>query len=275
MIIRTRRRLQVGLWIGLVFAMVLMLSACAGGADEGAAKAPTTKAPTAKAHSANAHMAKSHTDEAHTDAANSAKTRPLPDPGIPPTPTNLSPGRYATKEFEPSVALSVGKGWAINNPEKTDHFSIYSRDFAKSDKEAGAVLTFVDVRAVFDPQRPTGGNVRSAPKDLLAWFQQHPRLDISKPVPTTVGGLSAVRFDASVSSLPKERLDECPDCLPIFGLQYQEPVSIVKGFKQRITLVEGLSGESVAIILYAPSDQFDSYLPKAREVLNTVEWKGA
>jgi hypothetical protein len=132
MIIRTRRRLWVGLWIGLVFAMVLMLSACAGGADKGAAKAPT-----AKAHSANAHMAKSHTDDAHTDAANSAKTRPLPDPGTPPTPTNLTPGRYVTNEFEPSVALSVGKGWAINNPEKTDHFSIYNRDFAKSDKEAG------------------------------------------------------------------------------------------------------------------------------------------
>ena len=269
--IGTRRRLWVGLWIGLVCAMVLMLSACAaGGADKGAAKAPK-----AKAHSANAHMAKSHTDEAHTDAANSAKTRPLPDPGTPPTPTNLSPGRYATNEFKPSVALSVGKGWAINNPEKTDHFSIYNRDFAKSDKEAGAVLTFVDVRAVFDPQSPTEGNVRSAPKDLLVWFQKHPRLDISKTVPTTVGGVSAVRFDASVSSLPKERLDECPKCLPVFGLQYEEPVSILKEYKQRITLVEGLSGESVAIILYAPPDQFDSYLPKAREVLNTVEWKSA
>jgi hypothetical protein len=268
--IGTRRGPWVGLWIGLFFAMVLTHSACTGGADEGAAKAHS-----AKTRSANAHMAKAHTDEAHTDAANSAKIRPLLDPGTPPTPTNLSPGRYATNEFEPSVALSVGKGWAINNPEKTDHFSIYNRDFAKSDKEAGAVLTFVDVRAVFDPQSPTEGNVRSAPKDLLVWFQKHPRLDISKPVPTTVGGVSAVRFDASVSSLPKERLDECPDCLPVFSLQYEEPVSIVKGFKQRIILVEGLSGESVAIILYAPPGQFDSYQPKAQEVLNTVEWKGA
>ena len=268
--IRTRRRLWVGLWIGSACAMVLMLSSCAGEADKGAAKANT-----AKAHSANAHMAKSHTDAAHTDAAHTAKTRPLPDPGTPPTPTNLTPGRYVTNEFEPSVSFSGGQGWAINNAEKTDHFSIYNRDFAKSDKEAGAVLTFVNVRAVFDPRRPTEDNVRSAPKDLVAWFQRHPRLDISKPVPTTVGGVSAVRFETSVSSLPKERLDECPDCLPVFGLQYQEPVSIVEGFKQRVTLVEGLSGETVVIILYAPLDQFDSYLPKAQEVLNTVEWKGA
>jgi hypothetical protein len=253
--------------------MVLMLSACAGGADKGAAKAHTAKAYSAKAHSANAHMAKAHTDEAHADADHSAKSRPLPDLGIPPTPTNLTPGRYATNEFEPHLSFSVGKGWAINNPEKRDHFSIYNRDFAKSNKEAGAVLTFVDVRAVFDAQSPTEGNVRSAPKDLLAWFQQHPRLNVSKAVPTTIGGVSAKRFDASVSSLPKKRLDECPDCLPVFGLQYQEPVSIVKGFKQRIILVKGLSGESVAIIFYAPPNQFASYLPKAQEVLDSVEWK--
>src|SRR5215208_143145 len=156
--IRTRRRLWVGLWIGSAGAMVPMLSSCAGEADKGAAKANT-----AKAHSANAHMAKSHTDAAHTDAAHTAKTRPLPEPGTPPTPTNLTPGRYVTNEFEPSVSFSGGQGWAINNAEKTDHFSIYNRDFAKSDKEAGAVLTFVNVRAVFDPRRPTEDNVRSAP----------------------------------------------------------------------------------------------------------------
>jgi hypothetical protein len=260
MIRMCRRPWVGGLWIGLVFAMVLMLSACAAGAGKEAAKA---------------HTAKAHTGEANSGEANSAKTRPLPDLGIPPTPTNLSPGRYVTNAFEPSVSFSVGKGWAINNPEKTDHFSIYSRDFAKSDKEPGATLTFVDVRAVFDARRPTEGNVRSRPKDLLAWFRQHPRLDISKPAPTTVGGVPAERFDASVSSLPKKRLDECPDCLPVFGLQYEEPVSIVKGFKQQIILVEGMSGETVAIILYAPPDQFHSYLSKAQEVLKTVEWEGA
>jgi hypothetical protein len=258
--IRTRSKLWVGLWTGLLFAMVLMLSACAaGGAGKEAAKAQT----------------KDHTAMAYTDEAHSAETHPLPDLGVPPIPTNLPPGRYATNAFEPSVSFSVGKGWAINNPEKIDHFSIYSRELAKSDKEAGAVLTFVDVRAVFDAQSPTEGNVRSAPKDLLAWFQRHPRLDISKPAPTTIGGVSAVRFEASVTSLSKEGLDECPDCLPVFGLQYDEPVSILKEYKQRITLVEGLSGESVAIILYAPPEQFDSYLPKAQEVLKTVEWKGA
>ncbi len=96
----------------------------------------------------------------------------------------------------------------MNNPEKTDHFSIYSRAFAKSDKEPGAVLTFVDVRAVFDAKEPTEDNVHPAPKDPLAWFRHHPRLDISKPVPTTVGGVPAESFDASVSSLPKETLDE-------------------------------------------------------------------
>ena len=253
--IGTRMRPWARLWIGLVFAAVLLGNGCAGGAVEVASKAKA--------------------DEARAYGVHSARTRPLPDLGIPPTPTNLTPGRYATNEFEPSLSFRVGKGWAINNPEKTDHFSLYNRDFARSDKDPGSVLAFVDVRMVFDARRPAEGNVSSRPKNLVAWFQRHPGLHVSKPEPTTVGGVSAKRFEASVSSLPKERLDECPHCLPVFGLQYQEPVSIVKGFKQRITIVEGLRGETVAIILYAPPGQFDSYLPGAQGVLDSVEWDGA
>jgi hypothetical protein len=197
----------------------------------------------------------------------------LPDLGLPPTPTNLTPGRYATEEFEPSLSFRVGKGWAMNNPDKKDHFSIYSRAFAESDKESGAVLTFVDVRTIFDAKEPPEDNIHPAPKGLLAWFRHHPRLDISKPVSTSVGGLPAERFDASVSSLPKETLDECPDCLPVFGLRFGEPISVVKGFRQRIFLMEASTGETVAIVFYAPPDRFDEYLPKARGVLSTVGWR--
>jgi uncharacterized protein YceK len=257
---RTSSTTWVRLWIVAVLAMVLTVSGCAGVAAKG----------TAEAHTAKPHTAKSHAKAAHSNG-----TRPLPNLGIPPTPTNLAPGRYVTNKFEPSVSFGVSKGWAINNPEKKDHFSVYSRAFARSDKESGAVLTFVDVRAIFDAKEPTEDNIHSAPKDLLAWFQHHPRLDISKPIPTTVGGVPVERFDASVSSLPKETLDECPDCLPVFGLQYEEPISIVKGFEQRVFLMEVPSGETVAIIFYAPPDRFDSYLPKAQHLLRTVQWTGA
>jgi hypothetical protein len=58
-------------------------------------------------------------------------------------------------------------------------------------------------------------------------------------------------------------------------LRYGEPISIVKGFEQRIVLVEGSGGETVAIILYAPPDRFDEYLSKAQGVLNSVRWRDA
>jgi hypothetical protein len=251
---------SVGSWIVAFFAIVLTVSGCAGRVDEGKAEA---------------HTAESHTVNSLAKAARPNGTRLLPDLGLPPRPTNLSPGRYATEEFEPSLSFRVGKGWAMNNPEKKDHFSIYSRAFAGSDKEPGAVLTFVDVRTIFDAKEPTEDNIHPAPKDLLAWFRHHPRLDISEPVPTTVGGVPAKRFNASVTSLPKERLDECPDCLPVFGLRYGEPISIVKGFDQRIVLVEDVGAESVAIILYGPPDRFDEYLSKAQGVLNSVSWREA
>jgi hypothetical protein len=242
------------------FAIVLTVSGCAGRTEKGKAEA---------------HTAESHTVNSLAKAARPNGTRPLPDLGLPPRPTNLAPGTYMTEEFEPSVSFRVGKGWAMNNPEKKDHFSIYSRAFAGSDKEPGAVLTFVDVRTIFDAKEPTEDNIHPAPKDLLAWFRHHPRLDISNPVPTTVGGVPAERFDVSVTSLAEEGLDECPDCLPVFGLRYEEPISVVKGFDQLIVLVEGSGGETVAIILYAPPDRFDEYLSKAQGVLNTVSWGNA
>ena len=243
-----------------VFAIVLTVSGCAGRANEGKAEA---------------HTADPHTADPLAKATRPNGTRPLPDLGLPPRPTSLAPGRYATEEFGPPVSFRVGQGWAMNNPEKKDHFSIYSRAFAGSDKEPGAVLAFVDVSTIFDAKEPTEDNIHPAPKDLLAWFRHHPRLDISKAAPTTVGGLPAERFDPSVTSLPEERLDECPDCLPVFGLRYGEPISVVKGFEQRIVLVEGPGAESVAIILYAPPDRFEEYLSKAQGVLNTVIWGNA
>ncbi len=241
----------------LLAVVVLLLGACAGGGEGGSASS---------AEEANAHPA-------NTQPAN---IQPLPDPGNPSTQIKLPSGRYATTEFEPSLSLSVGKGWAINNPEREDYFTIYNRDFAQSITEPGAVLSFVNVRSVFNPQKPTEGNAGPAPGDLVRWFEEHPGLDTSRAVRMTLGGMPAKRFDATVASLPQERPHECPDCLPVFSLgEFGEPVSIVEGFKQRITIVEDVDGQTVAIILYAPLDQFDRYLPEAQGVLDSIEWKGA
>jgi len=113
---------SVGIWIVAFFAIVLTVSGCARRADEGKAEA----------HTAESHMANSLAKAACPNG-----TRPLPDLGLPPRPTNLAPCRYVTEEFEPSFSFRVGKGWAMNNPEKKDHFSIYSRAFAGSEKEPG------------------------------------------------------------------------------------------------------------------------------------------
>ncbi len=89
-----------------------------------------------------------------------------------------------------------------------------------------------------------------------------------------MGGVSGERFDVTVSSLPKKRSDECEDCVPVFRLEDGDPISIVKGFKQRIFLVKGIESRTVAIIFYAPAGQFRQYLPEVQKVLDSVNWKG-
>jgi len=76
----------LGLWMVAFFAIVLTVSGCAGETDEGKAEA---------------HTAEPHTANSLAKAARPNGTRPLPDLGLPPRPTNLAPGRYVTEEFEP------------------------------------------------------------------------------------------------------------------------------------------------------------------------------
>jgi hypothetical protein len=53
-----------------------------------------------------------------------------------------------------------------------------------------------------------------------------------------------------------------------------ESTSIIfEGRKDRLIILD-VGGETVVIDVAAPADKFDEFLPKAQEVLDTVEWKG-
>jgi hypothetical protein len=45
--------------------------------------------------------------------------------------------------------------------------------------------------------------------------------------------------------------------------------------KLRFIVLEDFGGERVTIVVEAPAEEYEEFLPKAQKVLNTVEWKGA
>lgn len=185
----------------------------------------------------------------------------------------LYPGEHATDEFEPAFRFEVGEGWGRTSlvPETSSTMSITT-------EAEGGQLTFGRPQHVFHPSNPSEPEEVPAPDnpdEWVSWFESHPNLDASKPVPASVGGVSGVRIDVTARSAPDNYSQEyCVDrpCVPLFPLGDLGMVSLVN-LKDRFVIVE-VDGETVVVNVFAPADKFDAFLPKAQKVLDTVEWEG-
>src|SRR5918997_7169652 len=111
---------------------------------------------------------------------------------------------------------------------------------------------------------------------MVTWLQQHPNLDASEPSPVTVGGVSGTRLDVVVSSTPKDYPHHCGmPCVPLFRISDGNSFWLGKGERARAIVLKNVGGETVTIVIGGPPEEFDTFLPKAQEVLDTVKWKDA
>ena len=184
------------------------------------------------------------------------------------------PGRYATKEFEPALSFGLSDywGWGEFNPSESPNFL-----FIRGPEEID--LLFTNPLHVFDPSYPSEAKELPAPEsaeEWVSWFQRHPNLDTSKPVPASVGEVSGKQIDVTVTSTPgnypKEVCGEQP-CVPLYTLSDENVILVYEGFKDRFVIVD-IEGQTVLIDVFAPADRFEEFLPKAQKVLDSVEWKG-
>jgi hypothetical protein len=146
----------------------------------------------------------------------------------------------------------------------------------------GGYLIFSKPRHVFDPSNPSEQKEVPAPENVdewVSWFQSHPNLETSKPVPARVGGASGMRIDVPVTSTPENYPQEVcygTPCVPLYPLSTGFPSENViidsEGFKYWFIIVD-VGGETVVIPAIAKPDKFDEFLPKAQKVLDTVKWQ--
>jgi uncharacterized protein YjbI with pentapeptide repeats len=180
--------------------------------------------------------------------------------------------RYATSEFEPALSFSLSEEWqSAAAQERPDRISI-------SGPELGELI-FTNPRHVFDPSAPSEPKELPAPENAsewVSWFQKHPNLDTSKPVPVRVGGASGMRIDVTVTSTPEnypKNFCGGQPCVPLYALSGENGIIGYEGYKDRFVIVD-VGNETVLIDAAAPTDNFDEFLPKAQKVLDSVEWKG-
>jgi uncharacterized protein YjbI with pentapeptide repeats len=185
-------------------------------------------------------------------------------------------------EFEPALSFSLSEEWY--EEELQVFLAEESPDFISRYGPEGGYLDFTNPLHVFDPSDPSAPKELPAPENAqewLSWFQRHPNLDISKPVPASVGDASGKRIDVTATSTlenyPKNLCLGQP-CVPLYPLTAESRegtawIAVSEGYKDRFVIVD-VQGETVLIYASAPTDKSDEFLPKAQKVLDSVEWKG-
>ncbi len=181
----------------------------------------------------------------------------------------LPSGDYVTEEFKPAMSFGLDKGWIRGGPETRDAWGL-------QDIENDAFwLFFTTAEEVYDPKGSDGLKLTQAPEDIAAWLQANPHLKTEQPKPTSVGGEKGVRFDAIVTGAVESPL--CPGCvdLPLFHESAGATAGVEKGEKLRFIVLDDVKGQTVTIFVETTPQAFEEFLPKAQQVIKTVEWKGS
>ena len=178
---------------------------------------------------------------------------------------------YVTDEFEPAFRLEFGEeGWAWEVSRQTAD-EVYIRYLPKF----SGGLVFNSPLHVFDPSNLSERKEVPAPETVhewVSWFQSHPNLETSKPVPVKVGGASGMRIDVSCVPWPHAQ-QEALLCSPPFP-SGADVGSYALGLevKDRYIILD-VRGETVLIDVAPPENKFDEFLPKAQKVLDAVKWQ--
>jgi hypothetical protein len=185
-------------------------------------------------------------------------------------PGPISPGEYVTAKFEPALRYEVGEEeWAAVDQEMAHWLGIRPSE--------GRELTFTSPLHVFDPSNPSEPKEVPAPQEVdkwVSWFQSHPNLDTSKPVPVRVGGTSGIQIDVTTTSALENYPQECTQpCVLLYPASESE-IASYEGSKDRFVIVD-VGGKTVLIDVSAPADKLEEFAPVAQKVLDTVEWGGA
>jgi hypothetical protein len=184
---------------------------------------------------------------------------------------DISPGKYATDEFEPAMSFTLDKGWQIG-VQAREVLSLVAPDIGVPPKGAPDTgppsLSFVNPAKVYKPLDPSAGEQLSpVPKDMAAWIRDHPELKVEKSEPVTIGGVSGTQFDVSVIA-PKGG-----DAV-LFRVADSE-FFLANEKENRIILLEDVAGDTVVITIEGTKAELEASLPMIQEVLDSVKWENA
>lgn len=180
----------------------------------------------------------------------------------------LPPKEYYPDKFELINSLRVDEGWMSVGQGRDYLFLANGR----------STLNFISVQNVYDEDDPAGTQTRSVPENLVDWFQGHPHLRVNELGRESYDGVSASEFHVLAESQPGTNLVDClQPCVPLFPyvneLMGQQSSFVLFDETESQAVVLDIAGEEMVVTMESPRDELKKFLPKAKAVLETVQWK--
>ncbi|MBA3426823.1 MAG: hypothetical protein H0U04_20310 [Rubrobacter sp.] len=183
-------------------------------------------------------------------------------------------GEEVSSLDRPDLALTATElGWA-NYVQSNDAWVL------RQDDSDDSLLTFLSVGEILDPRDPVESNASPAPDNLVAWLKDHPHLNVTGEEEVEVGGVAGTQLDIEVTSTPELDSEECAagSCVPLFLSSNQDSINgygsfyLVEGWRNRIVVLQA-DDETVVVSIESPAAEADAFVPNAKELLQSVEWK--
>lgn len=191
--------------------------------------------------------------------------------------TMLENRPYTTLSFEPAFTISGSGGWMIPLPapgggrlEGPAHAYFFARQ-PSGDPFMTKTLSVIRPSQVITEG---GAATEPAPDDLVAWLLARTDLDLGKPLPVTIGGLSGtavegtVRTGAATNSVGAINL-LCSADNARCGWTNGEEVGVGLGERFRFVVLE-VRGQTIVLAAGDDARSWSRDLPELERLMNSV-----
>jgi hypothetical protein len=241
--------------LGLVLALSALSAAGCGSAGDETAPPPSTAEP-----AAHQTTALEGSEAPTTTGATEAPAEPEGEPDV-----IMSPA-----EFRPVVSFTATNprhAIVADGPESfTVTFSVPSGE-----------ITFANDRIQFQGpgSQQSGGRVKAVEVDtsvdgVVAWFEEHPRLEATDPQPVTIGGAEGVVFELTAAK-PYDH-PACGQSRCVFLWSGLNGTYALLDDDRALVYVLDADGETVMVFVSSGADVFDEVAADADEMLATLSF---
>ncbi len=185
----------------------------------------------------------------------------------------LAAGRYLTATFQPQFSLEVDEGWVSFQSELEDFVALSPEDdfdLTIAFLSPNLTTALIDDDGEYTDQDPSEENLLDPNEfDFFDWIHEHAHYDAGEIRSELLAGRAVASFEATLTS--GYAWQDCfDDCALLVATSDGELLAQEVGYRERLYSTK-VGDLKFVISIAAPEGKFDAFVPRAVELLSTLE----